>query len=77
MGLTVPDLQEGEFTLYDVKKGDNLSEIAKNKLGAGKFWRLIYDANRDKLDHPDRIYVGQVLRIPNNPTAEVDAAAKP
>jgi uncharacterized protein (DUF2235 family) len=77
VGLTVPDLKEGEFTLYDVKTGDNLSEIAKNKLGAGKFWRLIYDANRDKLDHPDRIYVGQVLRIPSNPPAEVEAVVKP
>ncbi|MFZ2158567.1 MAG: DUF2235 domain-containing protein [Bradyrhizobium sp.] len=71
VGLAVPHLRDGEFTLYDVQTGDNLSEISKEKYGAAKFWPLIYDANRDKLDHPDRIYVGQALRIPNKvPTAE-------
>jgi uncharacterized protein (DUF2235 family) len=71
VGLAVPDLKDGEFTLYDVQTGDNLSTIARQQCGAAKFWPLIYDANRDKLDHPDRIYVGQALRIPNKvPTAE-------
>ena len=70
VGLAVPDLKEGEFTLYDVQTGDNLSSIAKQQCGAAKFWPAIYEANRDKLDHPDRIYVGQALRIPKNlPTA--------
>lgn len=64
VGLMAPDLKEGEFTLYDVQTGDTLSGIAKDKYGAGKFWPVIFDANRDKLDHQDRIYVGQVLRLP-------------
>jgi len=43
---------------------------------AGKLWPLIYDANRDKLEHQDRIYVGQTLRIPNALPAENEAAAE-
>ncbi|XSC42475.1 LysM peptidoglycan-binding domain-containing protein [Bradyrhizobium sp. RDT10] len=73
VGLLAPELKEGDFSLHDVRTGDTLSDIAKDKYGAGKFWRLVFEANRDKLDHPDRIYVGQVLRIPNKPPAE-DAA---
>lgn len=69
VGLAVPDLKKGEFTLYDVQTGDNLSEISRAMYGAAKFWPRILDANRDKLDHPDRIYVGQALRIPNKVSA--------
>jgi nucleoid-associated protein YgaU len=54
-----------------VQPSDTLSGIAKDKYGAGKFWRVIFDANRDKLDHQDRIYIGQALRIPKTlPAAE-------
>lgn len=77
VGLTAPNLKEGEFTLYDVKQGDNLSDIAHDQLGASKFWRLIFEANRDKLDHPDRIYVGQALRIPDKPPAAAGPEVKP
>ncbi|GLR50707.1 peptidoglycan-binding protein LysM [Shinella yambaruensis] len=54
-------------TLYTVKKGDNLWKIAESHYGKGKGARhmLIFDANRPMLSHPDKIYPGQVLRIPD------------
>ena len=49
---------------YTVKSGDTLSGIAKAQYGdAGKYQR-IFEANQPMLKDPDRIYPGQVLRIP-------------
>lgn len=53
----------GEQT-YTVEKGDNLSKIAKHFYGK-QDWKRIFDANRDQLDDPDRIFPGQVLKIPS------------
>ena len=53
----------GEQT-YTVAKGDTLSHIAKEFYGKAGKWHAIYDANRDQLDDPDKIYPGQVLKIP-------------
>lgn|SRR5690606_116520 len=52
----------GEQT-YTVASGDNLSKIAKHFYGKPD-WKTIFDANRDQLDDPDRIFPGQVLKIP-------------
>ncbi|MCW5710892.1 peptidoglycan-binding protein LysM [Shinella sp.] len=52
-------------TLYTVKKGDNLWKIAESHYGKGARHMLIFDANRPMLSHPDKIYPGQVLRIPD------------
>ena len=56
-----------EPVLYTVKKGDNLWKIAESHYGKGKGAKhtLIFDANRPMLSHPDKIYPGQVLRIPD------------
>jgi nucleoid-associated protein YgaU len=56
---------------YTVAKGDTLSKIAKDHYGKASRWPLIFEANRDQLDNPDRIKPGQVLRIPpaDNPVA--------
>ena len=53
--------------LYTVKKGDNLWKIAEAHYGKGKGAKhtVIFDANRPMLSHPDKIYPGQVLRIPD------------
>jgi len=50
---------------YTVKRGDTLSKIAKSHYGTWKRYPEIFEANRPMLEHPDRIYPGQVLRIPN------------
>jgi nucleoid-associated protein YgaU len=47
-----------------VVKGDTLSHIAKAHYGKPNKWHVIFDANRDQLQDPDKIMPGQVLRIP-------------
>ena len=54
----------GEERTYTVQKGDTLSHIAKEFYGKASRWNAIFDANRDQLDDPDKIYPGQVLKIP-------------
>ena len=49
---------------YTVKSGDNLTRIAAQTLGDGQRWDDIFAANRDTLDAPESIRVGQVLRLP-------------
>ena len=54
---------------YTVKKGDSLWSISKQQLGSGARWREIYEANKDVIKNPNRIYVGQVLQIPGTEPA--------
>ena len=54
----------GGSVFYTVQKGDTLSAIAKRHYGEANATMGIFEANRPMLDHPDRIYPGQVLRIP-------------
>ena len=50
--------------IYEVKKGDSLSKIAKAQYGDAKAWKRIFEANTDILKDPDKIYPGQKLKIP-------------
>ena len=49
---------------HEVKKGENLWKIAEHYYGDGTLYTKIFEANKDVLDDPDRIQVGQKLRIP-------------
>jgi nucleoid-associated protein YgaU len=49
---------------YTVVAGDTLSAIAKREYGSANAYPRIFEANRPMLSHPDKIYPGQVLRIP-------------
>ncbi|WMJ70740.1 LysM peptidoglycan-binding domain-containing protein [Stenotrophomonas sp. 24(2023)] len=49
---------------YTVQKGDSLSKIAKAQLGDANAWKKIFEANRDVLDDPDKIFPGQTLKLP-------------
>ncbi|MDF3414368.1 peptidoglycan-binding protein LysM [Sulfitobacter sp. M57] len=55
---------EGEPTFHTVEKGDTLSAIAQKTLGKASRYPEIFEANKPMLTHPDKIYPGQVLRIP-------------
>ena len=54
---------------YTVKSGDNLSKISKQFYGDPNEYMRIFYANRDKLNDPDRIQVGQQLTIPPDDNA--------
>jgi len=74
-GRLDPDYRSGEVVLninapegsasggssYTVQSGDSLSKIG-SKYGVS--WQKIFEANRDKLDDPDKIQPGQELTIP-------------
>ncbi|NDJ57947.1 peptidoglycan-binding protein LysM [Enterobacteriaceae bacterium 4M9] len=55
---------ETESKFYTVKKGDTLSAISKEVYGNANLYNKIFEANKPMLSHPDKIYPGQVLRIP-------------
>ena len=46
---------------YSVKPGDTLWGIAAITYGDGRLWTRIYEANRDVLENPDRLWIGQIL----------------
>lgn len=50
---------------YTVVSGDTLSKISKTFYGDANKYNTIFEANKPMLTHPDKIYPGQVLRIPN------------
>ena len=50
---------------YTVQKGDTLSHIAQKHYGKASKWHAIFDANRDQLNDPDKIFPGQVLKLPD------------
>jgi nucleoid-associated protein YgaU len=49
---------------HTVAKGDSLWKIAAEHYGNGSKYPAIFEANKPMLTHPDKIYPGQVLRIP-------------
>ena len=52
------------YAIYTVKSGDTLGKIAKHFYEEPKKYTQIFEANTDVLDHPDKIEVGQILKIP-------------
>ena len=52
------------FAQYTVAAGDTLSGIAQKYYSNASEWPIIFEANRDQIQNPDRIFPGQVLRIP-------------
>jgi len=56
---------EPEAQFHTVVSGDTLSKIAKKFYGNAMKYPVIFEANKPMLTDPDKIYPGQVLRIPN------------
>jgi nucleoid-associated protein YgaU len=57
-------IQEPEAQFHTVVRGDTLGKIAKKYYGNAMKYPVIFEANKPMLSHPDKIYPGQVLRIP-------------
>ena len=62
--LTVASPSEPPSTYREVKAGDTLSKIAKDAYGDANAYMQIFEANKPMLTSPDKIYPGQMLRIP-------------
>lgn len=66
-----PDMRAGDLMLnieaadfdemYEIKKGDSLSKIAKQ---FGTTWQKIHEMNKDTIKNPDLIHPGQKIKIP-------------
>ena len=54
-----------EVKTYTVQAGDSLSKIAKQFYGNAGAYMKIFDANKDQLKDPNKIQIGQVLKIPS------------
>ena len=61
--MTVEE-EKPQATMYTVKSGDSLSKIAKAHYGNAMKYTVIFEANTPMLKDPNKIYPGQVLRIP-------------
>jgi nucleoid-associated protein YgaU len=57
-------VEEPESDFHTVVSGDSLSKIAKTFYGDAMKYPMIFEANKPMLEHPDKIYPGQVLRVP-------------
>ena len=51
-------------TYYTIQSGDTLSKIAQAKYGDSGAYTKIFEANREVIEDPDKIYPGQQIRIP-------------
>ena len=53
-----------EAGFHKVEKGDTLWAVAEKAYGDGSKYMVIFEANKPMLSHPNKIYPGQLLRIP-------------
>ncbi|MBT8116134.1 MAG: peptidoglycan-binding protein LysM [Arenicella sp.] len=53
-----------ETEYYTIESGDTLWGIAAKFLGNGSKYTEIFEANREVIEDPDKIFVGQKIRIP-------------
>ena len=58
-------LEPGNVEYYVIASGDTLSKIAKRVYGNANDYTRIFEANREVIKDPDKIYVGQKIRIPS------------
>jgi LysM domain len=56
------NIEAADFNeIYEIKKGDSLSKIAKQ---FGTTWQKIHEMNKDTIKNPDLIFPGQKIKIP-------------
>ncbi|NBO64197.1 MAG: LysM peptidoglycan-binding domain-containing protein [Acidobacteria bacterium] len=59
----IADVNVQPGIIYKVLAGDTLSKIAKRYYGDANQYNRIFEANRDQLSDPDKIKVGQELKL--------------
>ena len=58
------ELETEQVEYYVIQSGDTLSKISKAYYGDAMAYNQIFDANREVIQDPDLIFVGQKIRIP-------------
>jgi LysM repeat protein len=73
------ETQEGNlsFEKYTVAKNDTLQKISNKFYGTTKRWMKIYEANKDVLSGPDKLYPGQTLNIPTGSQLSAEKMLEP
>lgn len=64
----ITDATLPQYDSYTVQKGDTLQKISRQLYGTTKKWYSLYELNKDVLKGPDKLYPGQVIRIPADQT---------
>jgi len=59
-----PEEAEEKAEIYEIVSGDTLGGIAKRYYGNASKYMTIFEANRDIISDPNKIYPGQKIRIP-------------
>lgn len=52
------------YKSYTIVAGDSLSKIAKREYGNANDWPKIFEANKDTIKDPNKIFPGQKIKIP-------------
>ena len=63
--VTAPAATE-KVEYYEIVSGDTLSGVAKKFYGNASKYMRIFEANKEVIKDPDKIYVGQKIRIPKD-----------
>jgi len=61
--ITAPAATE-QVEYYEIVSGDTLSAVAQKYYGKASAYMRIFEANREVIKDPDKIYPGQKIRIP-------------
>jgi nucleoid-associated protein YgaU len=55
---------QATYKMYSIVSGDSLSKIAKREYGNANAWTKIFEANKDVIKDPNKIFPGQKIKIP-------------
>ena len=64
--VKVEDAANENVEYYEIQSGDTLSKIAKRVYGDAMAYKKIFEANREVIEDPDKIFVGQRIRLPKD-----------